>query len=137
MVSRRGHKRREDAGQVEERVMVAVRERCQGGAGGRMVERVEDVLQPGQDEIVGGCQRHYDFRGEPRKGVAQSGGAGVPQPDCVTPVRFKGRPDVPAVRPVGRPRGAFGGFDMDKDADAGRGQGRPIEVDGAVKLGMR
>ena len=70
-------------------------------------------------------------------GVADSSGARIPEPNGVTPVGLKRRTRVPTVGAVWGPRGAFGGLDVDQDSNARGRNGRAIEVDGAMELGMR
>jgi hypothetical protein len=55
---------------------------------------------------------HRYLGGKPRQRVADAHGAGIPQPHGVGPVGVKCWPDIPAVRTVGRPGGAFAGFNM-------------------------
>ena len=44
---------------------------------------------------------------------------------------------IPAVGAVRRPSRTFGGYDMHKEANAGRGHGRSVEIEETVHLGVR
>lgn len=78
-------------------------------------------MDAGKDEISGGREGHLHFGGEPRQGVTNACGTSVPHPHGIAPVGFEGRADIPPVRAMGGPGGAFAGFDVDQDADAWRG----------------
>jgi hypothetical protein len=43
---------------------------------------------------------------------------------------------MPSVGALRRPNSSFGGLDVDKDANPGRGQRRSVEIDGTMHLGM-
>ncbi len=103
-----------------------------------MLERGENVVNAGQDKVIGRRQRHGDvLGGKPRKSVANTRATGVPEPHGVTPIGLEGGARVPSISAVGRPRGSFGGFDMNEDSNPGWGNRSTIEVDDAVELGMR
>ena len=124
----------EDAGELGQSAMMAVRERCQQGVVRRVEQRMHNVLDAGQNEVVGRGQGHREFCREPRQGVTNALGAGIPKPDSVTPVGVEGRARVPAVGAMRGPSGAIGGLDMDKNTDTWWGQRRSIKVNSTMEL---
>jgi len=95
---------------------------------------MEDVGNPSLDVIEGRGGWHGNLGGEPCQGVGDVLGMRVRCPDHVALVRTKGRPKVPTVNPVRGPSLANNGLFMDDDADARRGNGCAVEIEGAMEL---
>jgi hypothetical protein len=61
------------------------------------VKRMEDVLDAGKNEIIGGGQRHGRLGWEPGQGVADSRCPCLPDLHGVEPIGFECRASVPSV----------------------------------------
>jgi hypothetical protein len=75
------------------------------------------------------------MRGEPSQGIGDAFVASGPDPGAVASIGVESWANVPAVDTVWGPGPAAVRLFKDKDVDAGRGDGRAIEVVGAVDLG--
>lgn len=102
-----------------------------------MLQGKSDVVETGENQVIRGGERHGNLGREPRDGVGDAFGTGIPQPDRVTAVGIKGGADIPPVEGMGGPGGTLGGLVVDKDADAGRGNRRAVEVEVAEELSPR
>ena len=101
-----------------------------------MVQCMENVLYAGENEVVGRCDWHGRLGWEPSHRVANPSCSGFPHPDGITPIGVECRPCVPTIFAVWGPRGAFAWFNVNQDANSGRGQWCAITIEMAVKLGV-
>jgi hypothetical protein len=89
------------------------------------VEGIENVREATEDDVIGGTVGHFDFAGEPRKGIDATDGACFPDPDFVASVGSECGADIPSVEAMSGPGLAFGGFLM---GDTTRQPGGPNGV---------
>ncbi|KAI2495547.1 hypothetical protein MHU86_18992 [Fragilaria crotonensis] len=95
---------------------------------------MEDVMNTGEDEVIGGREGHRGFGWEPSQRVTNACGTSFPQPNRVTTVRLESGSCVPTISTVRRPGGALAGLDVDEDTNAGWGQRRSIAIKVPVHL---
>jgi hypothetical protein len=101
---------------------VTVIERGEGRVGRWILDGVEEVLDGGKDQVVGGGEGHDDLGGEPRESVADALGSRVPNPDIVATIGFERWSSVPAIEGVRRPAGAVFGSLVSKHTDSWGGR---------------
>ena len=93
-----------------------------------MLQCVDNVLDAGENEVIGRCERHGKLGRKPSQRVAYTGGAGVPHPHRIASIRVERWAGIPTISAVWRPRGPF--------ARTRRSQWRAIEIVVAVHLSM-
>ena len=91
-------------------------------------------MYSGQNEIVGGCKWHGYFGREPFECRAHPSGSCVPHPNGVALVSFESRAGVPTIGAMWRPGGAFAGFNVCNDANAGGREWGAVAIESAVHL---
>jgi hypothetical protein len=128
VVCQRRCQQRKDAAEVLQSSVVAVGEQYQRGARGRVVERVHNVLEAHQDQIVGLRQRLCELCREPQKGVTDVGGSGVPEAHGVALIGVKSGARVSAVGAVRQPSGSFGGLAWTRMQILGRATGVRLKL---------
>ena len=107
------------------------------GARHRMLEGMCNVLEAGMYDVGGRCFGHMDLGWEPGHSVTNSNHARVPDPNAVTAVGIKCRPNIPSIQCMRGPGCAVLWFVVDKDTAARRGQWPPIEIKETIDMRPR
>jgi hypothetical protein len=107
--------------------------RCKGRTRRRMFACIDNVVDAGKNQVVGGGNRHGSFGGEPTESITNECSASGPNPHSITAIRVESGTSVPAIDTMGRPKVLLRWLFVNEDANAGWSQRCPIEIEITVE----
>ena len=93
-------------------------------------------MEAGLDDGCGISDGHGDLGGKPGKGVGDAFFLRRPDISAVASIGIQGRANIPAINTMCGPGFASSGFFMDDNVNAGGCNGGPVEIIGAIDLGI-